>query len=87
MEMLLFSMQAIKKVRTQLRFYLKESIIDNQGRRDEVKIQKFKNKNRYIVRSTTRFYALSNFYIRNTRTLRYFSNFSLFKSMLRFYIP
>ena len=59
----------LKKILEKLGFYLEELITDNQGRLDDIKIQKFKNKNKNIVHSTTRFYALNKFYIRNTRTL------------------
>ena len=49
-------MYAMQKVRAKVRFYLKESIIDNQGRLDLIiKIEKFKNKNKNIIHSLTTF--------------------------------
>ena len=47
-------MWAMQKIRAKLRFYSKESIIDNQGRFD-VKNQKLKSENKNIVHSSTRF--------------------------------
>ena len=61
-------MQAIQKICAKLRFYLKNSIIDNQGRLDNI-TQKFKNKNKNIVHSSTKFSALNKFYIRNITSL------------------
>ena len=53
MEMWFQSMYAMQKIPANLRFYLKESIIDNQGRLG--KIQKFKRKKKNIAHSSTRF--------------------------------
>ena len=53
MEMWFLSMQTMQKILEKLRFYLKESIIDNP-----VRLQKFRNKNKNIVHSSTKRWAM-----------------------------